>query len=90
MQVSANNYNLSMSDKEEPNFEQLAQELNLSVMDQDAISMYELYQSLMKAGFKEKAALYLVAMIVAESQDEVSGMPFIEIQDDSDDDEDKV
>lgn len=90
MQVSANNYNLSMSDKEEPNFEQLAQELNLSVMDQDAISMFELYQSLIKAGFKEKAALYLVAMIVAESQEIDNGMPFIEIKDDFDDDDDKV
>jgi hypothetical protein len=45
-------------------------------MDQDAYQMHELYKSLLKAGFREKAALYLVAMIVIEGQDESAGITF--------------
>lgn len=66
-----------MSDKpEEPDFDALAKELDMSPMDQDAFQMYELYTSLIKAGFREKAALYLVAMIVNESMDESTGITF--------------
>jgi hypothetical protein len=65
-----------MSDKEEPDFDALAQELDMSPMDQDAYQMHELYKSLLKAGFREKAALYLVAMIVNEAQDDSVGITF--------------
>jgi hypothetical protein len=60
-----------MSDKpEEPNFDALEEELDVSPLDQDAVQMHELYKSLLKAGFRDKAALYLVAMIVNESMEQ--------------------
>lgn len=74
-----------MSDKEEPNFEALETELGVSPLDQDAVQMHELYKSLVKAGFREKAALYLVAMIVNESMDE--GDVTFTMYEPSDDDE---
>ncbi len=81
-----------MSEKEEPNFEKLEQELNISPMDQDAIQMYELYKSLTKAGFKERAALYLVGLIVAETTTLDEGASLIEFhmdpEEDFDEDED--
>ena len=81
-----------MSDKpEEPDFNALEDEMRMSPMDQDAVQMHELYQSLIRAGFREKAALYLVAMIVNESMDESTGVTFTmldpeEMDDDPDDD----
>jgi uncharacterized protein YgfB (UPF0149 family) len=80
-----------MSDKEEPNFDALEEELDVSPLDQDAVQMHELYKSLLKAGFREKAALYLVAMIVNESMADNAGITFTmldpeEMEDDSDDD----
>jgi len=61
-----------MSKSEEPDFEAFSKELDVSPLDQDAIQMYELYKSLMKAGFVELQALRLVSMIVNESmQDEI-------------------
>jgi hypothetical protein len=80
-----------MSDKEEPNFDALEEELDVSPLDQDAVQMHELYKSLLKAGFREKAALYLVAMIVNESMEDNAGITFTmldpeEMEDDSDDD----
>lgn len=65
-----------MSDKEEPDFNALEDEMRMSPMDQDAVQMHELFQSLLRAGFREKAALYLVAMIVNESMDESTGITF--------------
>lgn len=59
-----------MADKEEPNFEALENELGLSPMDQDAVQMHELFRSLLKAGFRERQALILVAMIVNEAQED--------------------
>jgi hypothetical protein len=59
-----------MSDKEEPDFDALETDLGVSVLDQDAVQMHELYKSLLKAGFRDKAALYLVAMIVNESMEQ--------------------
>ena len=78
-----------MSDKEEPNFDALETDLGVSVLDQDAVQMHELYKSLLKAGFREKAALYLVAMIVNESMEDNAGITFTmldpeEMEDDSD------
>lgn len=77
-----------MSDKEEPDFEALETDLGVSVLDQDAMQMHELYKSLIKAGFREKAALYLVAMIVNESMEDNAGVTFTldpEMEDDSED-----
>lgn len=64
------NYNLSMSKSEDPNFDQFEKEIGISVLDQDATQMHELFLSLVKAGFKERQALTLVAMIVNESSQE--------------------
>jgi hypothetical protein len=82
-----------MSEKpEEPDFNALEDEMRMSPMDQDAVQMHELYQSLVRAGFREKAALYLVAMIVNESMDESTGVTFTmldpeEVDDDFGDDD---
>jgi hypothetical protein len=66
-----------MSDKpEEPDFKALEEDLGINIMDQDAVQMHELYKSLLKAGFREKAALYLVAMIVNESMEDNGGITF--------------
>ena len=65
-----------MSENEEPDFEALEQELSMSFMDQDAVQMHELFSSLIRAGFREKAALYLVAMIVNEAHEEQAGITF--------------
>lgn len=51
----------------EPDFEALAKELGFNAMDTDAVQMFELFQALMKAGFRERQALYLVGVIVNES-----------------------
>ena len=71
---------------EEPDFNALEDQMRMSPMDQDAVQMHELYQSLIRAGFREKAALYLVAMIVNESMDESTGITFTVDPNDLDDD----
>jgi hypothetical protein len=81
-----------MSDKpEEPDFNALEDQMRMSPMDQDAVQMHELFQSLIRAGFREKAALYLVAMIVNESMDDSTGITFTMdpegMEDDSEDDD---
>ena len=76
------NYNLNMSESEEPDFDALSKELDVSPLDQDAVQMHELYKSLMKAGFREKAALYLVAMIVNETMDDSTGVTFTAFDED--------
>lgn len=76
MLINFSNYNLNMSEQEEPDFEALSKEIGVSPLDQDAMQMHELYKSLLKAGFREKAALYLVAMIVNESMDDNTGITF--------------
>jgi hypothetical protein len=61
-----------MSKSEDSDFEAFSKELDVSPLDLDAIQMFELYKSLMKAGFVEIQALRLVSMIVNESmQDEI-------------------
>jgi len=78
-----------MSDKpEEPDFNALEDQMRMSPMDQDAVQMHELYQSLIRAGFREKAALYLVAMIVNESMDDSTGITFTLDPEEMDDDPD--
>jgi hypothetical protein len=78
-----------MSDKpEEPDFNALEDQMRMSPMDQDAVQMHELYQSLIRAGFREKASLYLVAMIVNESMDESTGITFTMDPEEMDDDPD--
>ena len=59
-----------MAEKEEPDFSKLENELGLSPMDQDAVQMHELFRSLLRAGFRERQALILVAMIVNEAQED--------------------
>jgi hypothetical protein len=61
-----------MSKSEDSDFEAFSKELDVSPLDLDAIQMFELYKSLIKAGFVEIQALRLVSMIVNESmQDEI-------------------
>ena len=61
-----------MSKSEDSDFEAFSKELDDSPLDLAAIQMFELYKSLIKAGFIEIQALRLVSMIVNESmQDEI-------------------
>ncbi len=56
-------------DKDEPSsfdFNRLEVDLGISSLDEDAMQMYELYKSLIKAGFRDKQALRLVALIITE------------------------
>lgn len=58
-----------MSDKpEEPDFDKLEKEMDLSPLDEDAFQMFEMFNSLLRAGFQEKQALHLVAFILVETQ----------------------
>jgi hypothetical protein len=60
-----------MSEKpEEPNFDALEDELDFSPLDEEAVHMHELYKSLIKAGFRERQSLLLVAMIVNDAHEE--------------------
>lgn len=60
-----------MSEKpEEPNFDALEEELDFSVLDEEAVHMHELYKSLIKAGFRERQSLLLVAMIVNDAHED--------------------
>jgi hypothetical protein len=59
-----------MSSKpEEPDFSNFAVQLNMSPLDLEAVHMYELFNSLQRAGFLERQALLLVAMIATETED---------------------
>lgn len=74
-----------MSDKpEEPDFDALEEDLDISPMDEDAMQMHELYKSLRRAGFLERPALTLVAMII----NDMNQQAFIiqSVEDDEDDD----
>lgn len=58
-----------MSDKpEEPDFDKLEADIGLSPLDEDAFQMHEMFHSFLRAGFREKQALQLVAMIVNDSE----------------------
>jgi hypothetical protein len=61
-----------MSEKpEEPtDLSALEQQLELSYLDEEAVHMHELYKSLIRAGFRERQALLLVAMIANDAQDD--------------------
>ena len=59
-----------MSEKpEEPDFEKLETELGLTPFDEDAFQMHEMFQSLMRAGFRERQALILVGIIINEANE---------------------
>lgn len=47
-------------------FNRLEVDLGMSSLDEDAMQMHELYKSLVKAGFRDKQALRLVALIITE------------------------
>jgi len=55
-------------DKEPSSFDfnRLEVDLGISSLDEDAMQMYELFKSLVKAGFKDKQALRIVALIITE------------------------
>jgi hypothetical protein len=53
--------------KEEPDFNRLEDEFGLSPLDQDALQMHELFNSLVRAGFNDKQAIRLVALIISET-----------------------
>jgi len=55
---------------EEPNFDVLEDNLSFSYLDEEAVHMHELHKSLTKAGFRDKQALLLVAMIAADIREE--------------------
>lgn len=60
-----------MSNKpEEPDFDALEQDLGLSPMDEETLQMHELFKSLLRAGFRERQALILVAMIVNDMNEQ--------------------
>jgi hypothetical protein len=70
-----------MSEKpEEPNFDALEEELDFSVLDEEAVHMHELYKSLSKAGFRERQALLLVAMIVNDAHEEAAFIQSMELE----------
>ena len=54
---------------EEPDFNAYEEELNLTPLDEDAFQMYEMFHSLLRAGFRERQALTLVAMIVNDANE---------------------
>ena len=60
-----------MSNKpEEPDFDALEDDLGLSPMDEETLQMHELFKSLLRAGFRERQALVLVAMIVNDMNEQ--------------------
>jgi len=67
---------------EEPDFDKFEKELDISPLDEDAFQMYELFLSLLRAGFREKQALYLVAMIINDANE--SEIFYTSIEDDDD------
>jgi hypothetical protein len=59
-----------MSDKpEEPDFEKMEAELGLTPLDEDAFQMFEMFNSLLRAGFRERQALILVGIIINEANE---------------------
>jgi hypothetical protein len=74
-----------MSDKpgpEEPtDLSALEQELELSYLDEEAVHMHELYKSFIRAGFRERQSLLLVAMIANDAADDGVYMHDMEIDD---------
>jgi hypothetical protein len=57
---------------EEPNFDVLEDNLGFSPLDEEAVHMHELHKSLIKAGFRDRQAIMLVAMIAADMREEAS------------------
>jgi hypothetical protein len=63
-----------MSDKPGPedpaDLGALEQELEMSFLDEEAVQMHELYKSFVRAGFRERQALLLVAMMANDAADD--------------------
>lgn len=76
-------YNLIMS-----SFEEIAGPVHISPLDEQSYEMHELFVSLTKAGFRERQALALVALILSETQ---QGYYIVneDFDDDDDDDDDE-
>jgi hypothetical protein len=58
------------SGADEPNFDVLEDNLGFSPLDEEAVHMHELHKSLIKAGFRDRQAITLVAMIAADMREE--------------------
>lgn len=72
-----------MSNKpEEPDFDALEDDLGLSPMDEETLQMHELFKSLLRAGFQERQALSLVAMIVNDMNEQAIIVQHIDDDDD--------
>ena len=53
--------------------------------NEEALQMHELYNSLVRAGFRDKQALYLVAMIVNDMNEQAVIIHHVDEDDDEDD-----
>jgi hypothetical protein len=78
-----------MSDKpDEPDFDRLEKEIGLSFLDEEAFHMHEMFKSLLRAGFRERQALILVAMLIAEAEE--SEVYYVKEDDDEEDVDDGI
>jgi hypothetical protein len=66
---------------EEPNLGILEDDLGFSPLDEEAVHMHELYRSLIKAGFRDRQGLFLVAMIASDMRNEAVYIHHIEPED---------
>lgn len=57
--------------EESKNFEEFEKEVGMTALDQDTTHMHEFFTSLSKAGFNEKQALILVALMVDAAERDV-------------------
>ena len=66
---------------DEPNFDVLEDNLGFSPLDEEAVHMHELHKSLIKAGFRDRQAIMLVAMIAADMREEASYIERVDAED---------
>jgi len=75
---------------EEPDFGQYESEMDLTPLDEDAFQMFAMFESLLRAGFRERQALFLVGIIINEAhEDEIYYTTKVD-DDDDDDEEDQA
>lgn len=67
-------------------FEEISGPVHISPLDEQSHEMHELFTSLTRAGFRERQALTLVALILSETQ---QGYYIINEDDDFDDEDDE-
>lgn len=72
-------------DNSQADLEKMERELWISPMDEDSIQMFEMYRSLLRAGFRERQALTLVATIINEAQ--MSEIYYVRDDDDPEEDQ---